>query len=97
MDFSIYNAKYFKVGIDYFVRVYRVYLKQNGMLRVSNMMTGALMFENLDPATVTLNGQPFIFDNMQDIIFNRSCLCDESGELPDPFKIFDLSFDETFE
>ena len=98
MDFKIISKNFFKFGIFQKRRVYAVRLKRSGLLKIVNIFDGALLADNLVLSDLTIDGTPILsINDLQDIIFNRSCLCGEDPEPEIPFKIFDLSFDTSFE
>lgn len=99
MDFSIHSKTKFKAGIDYYSRVYVVQELRNGKVQIRHMLTADVIYV-LALSEITLNGQPMqSLDDLQEILFSRHCYCDpsEPDQDPEPFKIFDLSFDQTFE
>lgn len=93
MTFELFSKNYFKAGIDYHKRLYRVQLKRNGHYRLIHLQTAEILYDDLDPASTV----PADFNALQEIVFNISCLCDAPDGEPEPFKYFDLSFDNTFE
>lgn len=98
MNFESFSNQLFKVGFDYYQRTYSVLKKTNGFIRMINVMDGTVLFENLNPSDLTIDGAPVQnLEQLQNIVFNRSCFCDLENVTPEPFKYFDLSFDETFE
>lgn len=97
MNFQDYTIQRFKLGIDLLRREYQVSENKDGTLKIWSVITGKVLFQNLDPLTVLVNGVPMSsLDQLQKIIYNSSCEC--SGETDDSEnKIFDLTFDNTFE
>lgn len=89
MNFEIFSNQWFKLGFEYFLRIYQVQKLKSGKFRLVNVLNGNVLFEALE-TTLTI-------DELQEIVFNRHCVCDLENELPNPFKYFDLSFDESFE
>lgn len=47
-------------------------------------------------SNITINGSSTTFEDIRKLVFNSSCICDDSGEVPN-FKIFDFTFDNTFD
>lgn len=93
MTFELFSKNLFKAGIDYHQRLYRVQLKRNGKYRLIHINTAEILYDDLDPASTL----PANLNALQEIVFNISCLCDAEDAEPEPFKYFDLSFDQTFE
>lgn len=97
MNFESLTIQRFKVGVDFHKRIYQVAKKNNGKLRVFSVIDGAILFDNLNPDEVLIDGVKMRnIDQLQNIIFNKSCACENE---PDDmnYKIFDRTFDETFE
>lgn len=98
MDFSIFSRTRFKAGVEIHHRLYSVYVQRDGRLKIQNIRTGKYIFKNLDPATLTVAGDPYDFEALQDVLYHRDCICDfPDGGGGTESKIFDLSFDKTFE
>ena len=96
MNFEIVTNSRFKIGIDFYKRIYQAKLLADGTVRIFNIYTSEILFNNLDLSTTTVNGQQATFENLQEIIYNFECACDPDLEDTD-YKIFDESFDNTFE
>ena len=98
MNFEIVTIKRFKVNnLDFYYRIYAVIKKKNELLKITNIMNGDVLFDNLNPDDVLINNNPMRnLQELKDVIFNSKCNCSDEkddGEL----KIFDLTFDKTFE
>ena len=99
MNFEIVNIRSFKLGIDFYKRIYSVQKKRNGLLRLTNVFNGETLIDNLNPETVTIDSKPMQnIEQLQMVIMNQQCLCEKEddgggGE----FKTFDKTFDRTFE
>ena len=97
MNFETVNIRSFKLGIDFYRRVFSVKQKRKGLLIIKNILTGAILIDNLDPQTVLIENLPMQnIEQLQMVIMNQQCLCEEDGDSED-FKIFDRTFDRTFE
>ena len=98
MNFENYSNQWFKVDFDYYKRVFQVHTMSNGNLRFVNVLTGKTLFENIEFSQITINGNALEnLNDLQEIIFNAHCECFLENKIPEPFKYFDLSFDESFE
>lgn len=96
MNFIITGKGTFSAGINTYTRNYFASYKRNGKIKISNILTGLTLLDNLNIYTITINNQPFTnIENLQKVLYNRSCNCDNLAE--EKIKIFDGSFDETFE
>lgn len=96
MNFKIITNSKFAVDVDFYKRTYYVLQKSNGKIKISNVLNGKILFDNLNPADIKINGNPMIkIDELQSIVYNTSCYCDP--DLTDDYKIFDKTFDKTFE
>ena len=96
MNFEIVTNSRFKIGIDFYNRIYKAKLLSDGAVKIFNIYTGKTLFSNLDLSTITVNGQLATFESLQEVIYNFECICDPDLEDTD-YKIFDESFDKTFE
>lgn len=96
MNFEIITNSRFKIGLDFYQRLYQVKVKANGLLQLVNIQNRKILFDNLNLADLTVNGLPATLKNLQDVIYNFDCACDPSFD-DSLYKIFDLSFDNTFE
>lgn len=99
MDFKKLSKTKFRAGVDIFSRHYSVTMSRYGTLSIKDLLSSDRILTGLDPASVTLDGQPFNLFDLQDILFNKACICDapENPQIPLEDKIFDLTFDKTFE
>jgi len=97
MNFSIANIRLFTIGIDFYHRIYTVIQKSNGLLKFTNALDGSIFLDNVNISIITIDGNPAEnIKQIQEVIFNQECFCTEE-ELNDDFKIFDRTFDKTFE
>lgn len=96
MDFSIHTNTRFKVGIDFYLRLYQATVLRDGSVQIRHVRTGSVLAV-LDPSTILVDGHPMqSIDDLQAVIYNLECDCDTA--LDDNNKrIFDMSFDKTFE
>lgn len=96
MDFVIYTNTRFRVGIDIYPRMYQAVQKRNGLIRIRHIRSGFILFDNLSLSDIQVEGVPAQnLNDLQTILYNRSCEC---SDMPDEgVRIFDLSFDPTFE
>jgi len=96
MNFEIVNNNVFKIDFDFHKRIFSVLKKTNGLLKFTNVLTGFVFIDNVDPEIILINNEPMeSLRDLQEIIFNQKCFCENGGG--DEFKIFDRTFDRTFE
>ncbi|RMZ60077.1 hypothetical protein D1632_10840 [Chryseobacterium nematophagum] len=96
MNFKIINSRRFSVGVDVYKRMYYAQIKNNGLIRISHVLSGKVLFDNVDPDEILIDASLMLSINeLQQIIYNTSCDCDSEEE--EEFKIFDRTFDNTFE
>ena len=97
MNFETVSIQRFRVGIDFYYRTYTVREKKDGTIRIENNLNGATLFDNLNRSEIRVNGRPMNdIAALQAVVFNQKCNCkDEIDEME--HKIFDLTFDKTFE
>ncbi|MGL5233754.1 MAG: hypothetical protein ACRC8Z_03225 [Empedobacter falsenii] len=97
MNFEVVGNKTFKADVSIYSRNYYATYKRNKKIKIKNLITGETLFDNLNENEILINNQAFSnINDLQDILFNKNCLCDnhnENGKL----KIFDGTFDNTFE
>ena len=96
-NFKIVTNTRFTVDVDLWKRTYRVLEKRNGKIKILSILDGSVLFDDLIPSEILIDG--LIMQNineLQDVVFNRSCICDPNKE-DDDYNIFDDSFDKTFE
>lgn len=97
MNFTIYTNTRFKAGVDIFNRLYYAILKANNKIKIINALDESILFDNLIPDQILIDGKKM--QNIADlevVIFNKHCVC--PSELDDEnMRIFDETFDKTFE
>lgn len=97
MNFEIVTNNIFKIDVDFHRRIFSVLKKTNGLLKFTNALTGFVFMDNVNPEMVFIKNVPLTsLKDLQEIILNQKCLCDDDGG-GDEFKIFDRTFDRTFE
>ena len=98
MNFTSFSQRYFKIGFDFHLRVFKVVEFPQGKITLVNVYNRNVIVDRVDISDITIDGNSFTTVNdLQDLAFNRSCLCSDIGDIPTPFKYFDLSFDNSFE
>lgn len=97
MNFEIKSKQLFTAGINTYSRKFAVSYKRNGKLKIYNILTAEAIFDDLTEAEIKIDNQPFTnIEDLQKVLFNKSCVCDSVID-NNEFKIFDGSFDSTFE
>lgn len=95
MNFAKVTNTKFRIDNKLFHRVYQTQKLKSGLIRIYNVKTGAILFNNLNFLDVKCENKNCSLEYLQDIIYNRSCVCKDLED--EEYKIFDLSFDNTFE
>ncbi|WP_374464161.1 hypothetical protein [Chryseobacterium sp.] len=96
-NFKIITNTRFTANIDFYKRTYYVLKKSNGKVKISSVLNGSVLFDNLDPNEILIDGNPMMnIQELQDVVYNQSCYCDPEND-DDNYKIFDKTFDKTFE
>lgn len=97
MNFEIFTNTRFKVDVDVFSRIYRVVVKTNGKIKLVNALDGSILKDNVNPNEITINQNKMEnISELEVVVFNKQCECD--SELDDSnMRIFDETFDPTFE
>lgn len=97
MNFETFTIQRFKVGVDYYKRTYQVFVSKSGKITVKNVLNGSILLWMVEPETIQINGEPMIFiSDLQELVYNQRCVCDDEPDDGD-WKIFDQTFDNTFE
>lgn len=96
-NFEVATNSKFTVGIDFYGRQCIVKKTGDNLYQIINIKTKSVIFNDLLWSKIYIEGQPIQkLSDLENIIFNYSCIC--SDDLDDSyFKIFDESFDNTFE
>lgn len=95
MDFRVLTTQRFEAGVDRLPRIMWVEEKKNGRIGIVSTVTGDTIFE-LHKQQITVDGQPYTYEGLQKVVFNDDCVC-AGIEDDSEYRIFDLSFDNTFE
>ena len=98
MNFEVESIRIFRIDdADYKLRIYSVIQKTNGLLKFTNVLNGVVFLDNINPLIITINNEPMAnLKELQEVVFNPKCVCTEDDDGAE-FKIFDLTFDKTFE
>lgn len=97
MNFEIYSNTRFNIGVDIFNRLYYAIQKSNGKIKLINALDGSILRDNINPNEITIAGRPMKhLSELEAVIFNKNCTCNESLD-NDEKRIFDQTFDKTFE
>ena len=97
LNFKIFSNTRFSVGVDILLRRYQAVEKRNGLIKIRDISSGAILYDNLSLTSILIDGQRITnIAELQKVIFNVECFCDPE-ESDGDFKIFDLTFDHTFE
>jgi len=87
----------FQAGINQYTRNYSATYKRNGKIKITSFLDGSILLDNLTANSILIGNEPFTnIEDLQKILFNKTCACDFSTE-DEKNKIFDGSFDQTFE
>lgn len=92
------DAKSFKLEDSVLPRIFEVKampLGQDSIIVLRNIKTGYIIYlDILD--NIFINGYSVTFEELRKFVYNFSCNCDTDGSVS-VFKIFDYTFDCTFE
>lgn len=87
------DSKSFKLESTVLPRQYEVKVRDIIILR--NILTGHLIYLDF-LSNILIDGIQATYESLRNLIYNFSCDCGTTGGTPD-FKIFDYTFDNTFE
>ena len=97
MNFKITGKNTFQAGINTYTRNYSATYKRNGKIKITSFLDGSILLDNLTANSILIGNEPFThIEDLQKILFNKTCTCDFNTE-DEKIKIFDGSFDQTFE
>lgn len=97
-NFEIFSSKRFKIGVDLHFRVYQIILKRNGKYKIRNIKNGSLLLNDILFSEMYIDGEPIQYiSQIEDVILNKNCDCSDAPPEPEQPKIFDRTFDPTFE
>ncbi|PIF44290.1 hypothetical protein CLU96_1231 [Chryseobacterium sp. 52] len=97
MNFKIFSNKRFSTGIDFYRRVYKAISKRNGKIKLVNVLDSSVLYDNLIKNDITIDGAPLVsIDELQKVVYNTDCFCDPNED-NENYRIFDNSFEKTFE
>lgn len=89
------DAKSFKIEDSVHPRLFQVKMK-GGIIILRNINTGNLLvLDNL--ANIRVDGNPVSIGVLERLVYNYSCSCESYGGSEPDYKIFDYTFDNTFE
>ena len=98
VNFKIVSKNFFKFGIFQKRRVYAVRIKRSGLLKIVNIFDGSTLADDLVLSDLSIDGAAILsLNDLQDVLHSRSCLCGDDPEPVIEIKIFDESFDPSFE
>ena len=96
VDILVISSNAFTLNGETLQRMFTTYIN-----RVGDVILKHLKYRysiNLgDLADITVDGLPATINNIAKTVYNFSCLCDDEHTPPEDFKIFDITFDNTFE
>lgn len=97
MNFTIFTNTRFKIGVDVFSRLYYVVLKSNNKIKLVNALDGSILKDNINLDEILIDGKKMTnISQLEAVVFNKNCDC--NNDLEDiNMRIFDETFDETFE
>lgn len=97
-NFSIVSSKRFSIGVDLYFRTYQIILKRNGKYKIRNIKDGSVLLNDVLFSELYIDGVPIQYiSQIEDIILNSNCDCFDDPPEPEHRKIFDRTFDRTFE
>lgn len=76
-------------------RAYEARLTRSNSIVIRHVITGNVIDLGL-LSNILVDSLPATFEDIRKTVFNLSCVCIDDGGSPD-FKIFDYTFDNTFE
>lgn len=97
MNFNVIDKKKFSVDGQQHLRRCFLVKKSNGLVDIRELGNQQNVFEDLSISEIQINGSPIeSLSQLQNIIFYRTCMC-RKASAENNKKIFDSTFDKTFE
>jgi hypothetical protein len=90
------SANAFTLNGETLQRIYTAYINRAGDVILKNLIYRNII--NLgNISDITVDGIPATINNIAKIVYNFSCTCTGDYTPIEDFKIFDITFDNTFE
>ena len=90
------SANAFTLNGETLQRFYTTYINRAGDVIMKHLKYRySLNLGNI--SNITVDGIHATINNIAKTVYNFSCLCDDEHTPPEDFKIFDITFDNTFE
>ena len=95
INLKLLNTLAFQLDSAILPRQFQATMNRSNKIILRNIRTGyRINLGTID--NVTIEGLPTTFEAIRKLVYNFSCSCD-GGDLPPKYKIFDITFDNTFE
>ena len=96
VDIQSLSANAFTLNGETLQRIYTVYINRAGDVILKNLLyRNQINLGNI--AYITVDGLPATINNIAKTVYNFSCNCTGDYTPIEDFKIFDTTFDKTFE
>ena len=96
VDILSLSANAFALNGETLQRIYTAYINKAGNVILKNLMyRNILNLGNI--SNITIDGTPATINNIAKTVYNFSCNCTGDYTPVEDFKIFDITFDNTFE
>lgn len=90
------SANAFTLNGETLQRIYTAYINRAGDVILKNLIyRNILILGNI--SNITVDGTPATINNIAKVVYNFSCICTGVYTPIEDFKIFDATFDKTFE
>lgn len=100
MNFEILDHKRFKIDNNTFHRLYKIRIRPNGKITIYNAKDGSVLKDNIDLNSLKIQGVRLVnIEDLEKITFVSDCYSSPTITPTTPIKtkIFDRTFDNTFE
>ena len=98
VDILSLSANAFTLNGETLQRVFTAYINRAGDVILKNLIyRNIINLGNIEAGNIFVDGVPATINNIAKTVYNFSCACTGEHTPPEDFKIFDATFDKTFE
>ena len=96
MNFEIIDWRTFSIDGVVYKRLF--YARKRGdLISIVNVLSRKILIADINYDTITIDDEHIQnLNQLEAVLYNKSCVCEKEGE-DNEFKIFDETFDNTFE
>ncbi len=97
-EINLISANAFTLNGETLQRMFTAYINRAGDVILKNLIyRNIINLGNIESGDIFVNGEPATINNIAKVVYNFSCACTGDYTPVEDFKIFDITFDKTFE